>query len=130
MQLARGLAAATVALVVGCGGSKPGPPPFRGIAYVRHFGFGRAEVWVARLDGTGKRRLAERAATPLLSPDGRWVAYAKCFDPGDCRELYLIPTAGGTPRLRSVLSSGTLAKARHSDAKRTSARRASSIGRQ
>ena len=52
MQLARGLAAATVALVVGCGGSKPGPPPFRGIAYVRHFGFGRAEVWVARLDGT------------------------------------------------------------------------------
>ena len=99
MQLARGLAAATVALVVGCGGSKPGPPPFRGIAYVRHFGFGRAEVWVARLDGTGKRRLAERAATPLLSPDGRWVAYAKCFDPGDCRELYLIPTAGGTPRL-------------------------------
>ena len=47
--------------------------PSQPIAYTRFFP-GRHEVWVTRMDGSGKRRLAD-GRRPVISPDGRWVAF-------------------------------------------------------
>jgi hypothetical protein len=57
-----------------------------------------------RVDGSGKRRLAE-GRSPQLSPDGRWVAFqgGRC-DSGYCPDLLVIASGGGTSRL---LSRGT-----------------------
>jgi Tol biopolymer transport system component len=63
---------------------------------------GRGEVWVARMDGSGKRRLAEGRA-PAISPDGRWVAFhggrEDTFGARFYRDLMLVATSGGQPRL-------------------------------
>ena len=69
------------------------------VAYTRYTSDDRYEIWIARLDGGGKRRLAA-GRSPSISPDGRWVVYGGgCDSLGDCRRLYLIASGGGRPRV-------------------------------
>ncbi len=74
-------------------------PVARLIAYTRYAAAGHAEVWVARVDGRGRRRLAEGNA-PKISPDGRWVAFERQLGSRVYpRDLMLVATSGGRPRL-------------------------------
>jgi Tol biopolymer transport system component len=77
-------------------------PVARLIAYAKYLPGGEAEIWVARVDGSGKRRLAE-GRSPAISPDGRWVVFEggleAVFEPRFYRDLLLVSTAGGRPRL-------------------------------
>lgn len=77
------------------------PPAAQRIVYTRSFP-GRHEVWVARVNGSGKRRLAEGTG-PVISPDGRWVAFEggreATFDPRFYRDVMLVAASGGRPRL-------------------------------
>ena len=64
---------------------------------------------LVRVDATTGRRLSQLANTSgaqhtAVSPDGRWIAYRSYFAglPG----LYIVPTAGGTPRKVSPLWAG------------------------
>lgn len=101
MDRAGVLILALACAVAGCnGGSSRDEPRTTLIAYTRYFPERDAgEVWTARLDGSGARRLV-RGYAPSISPDGRWVAF---FRAGDFsifdRDLYAVPTQGGTPRL-------------------------------
>jgi Tol biopolymer transport system component len=66
------------------------------------------EVWAMRPDGSGARRLAERAADPAFSPNGRQIAFASDRDEngelsyGDvvffANELYAMDSDGSSPR--------------------------------
>jgi dipeptidyl aminopeptidase/acylaminoacyl peptidase len=68
------------------------------VVYTRYLTGDRLEVWIARINGSGKRRLAA-GRSPRISPDGRWVVYNGGCDPsGDCPRLYLIASAGGRRR--------------------------------
>jgi hypothetical protein len=102
------LAGLVVCLVVGgCAWTEspdeepPAPPVVQRIVYMK-FLLGPNEVWVARVDGAGKRRLAAGSA-PAISPDGRWVAFEggreATFEPRFYKDLMLVPTAGGRPRV-------------------------------
>jgi Tol biopolymer transport system component len=77
-------------------------PTARWIVYTRFLPNGSSEVWIARGDGTRTRRLAE-GRRPAVSPDGRWVAFhggrESRFEGGFYRDLMLIATSGGRPRL-------------------------------
>jgi Tol biopolymer transport system component len=79
----------------------PARPVVQRIVYM-NFLPGPNEVWVARVDGAGKRRLAAGSA-PAISPDGRWVAFEggreATFEPRFYKDLMLVPTAGGRPRV-------------------------------
>jgi hypothetical protein len=70
-------------------------PVGRYLAYMR-FSRGRLdEVWLARADGTSKRRLVY-GRNPAVSPNGRWVAYnGGCDRDNVCRTLELVSTSGG-----------------------------------
>jgi len=69
------------------------------VVYTRYLRGDRYEVWIAHINGSGKRRLAA-GRSPWISPDGRWVVYkGGCDAYGDCRKLYLIASAGGRRRV-------------------------------
>ncbi len=75
-------------------------PVARLIAYTKYLPGGKAEIWVARVDGSGKRRLAE-GRSPAISPDGRWVVFEggreAVFEP----RFYRVPGLGAArDRLR------------------------------
>jgi dipeptidyl-peptidase 4 len=53
-------------------------------------------IWAARTDGSGAWRLGEGAA-PTLSPDGRWVVFAR---DGQLHRLAVSRTPGATPAER------------------------------
>jgi Tol biopolymer transport system component len=91
-------AAATATLVlVGCGSSKQ-PAALKAIAYTKFLRDNKQEVWIARPDGSHKRRLVS-GRLPALSPDGRWVAFEGACDPiRGCGELLVVPSAGGKTR--------------------------------
>ena len=91
--------AVLVSLLCACGGQTPRPPAVRGIAYIRYLGQGRSDLWLARLDGRGKRLIARQADQPLLSPDGQWIAFGKCVAADYCGELHLASTDGAERRL-------------------------------
>jgi Tol biopolymer transport system component len=78
------------------------PPRATRIVYSDSSRNGELDVWIARVDGTRKRRLAN-GHTPVISPDGRWVVFqggrGSEFEPGYYRDLMLLSTSGGTPRL-------------------------------
>ena len=61
-------------------------------------GLGRQGIWVMSADGRGQRRLTNRAGDgePTWSPDGRRIAFRR--DLGESFDLWVVPTAGGTPR--------------------------------
>jgi Tol biopolymer transport system component len=50
-------------------------------------------VIFARIDGTHPRPVAA-GSSPRISPDGRWIAFTRAGV-----RLYVVPAAGGTPRL-------------------------------
>jgi hypothetical protein len=82
----------------GCAGSdvrSPERPVVQRIVYSKALPRNELGVWVSRLDGTGKRLLA-KGTSPMISPDGRWVAFqgGRSFN-----DLLLIATSGGRPRL-------------------------------
>jgi TolB protein len=70
------------------------------VAFVR-----QGNIWVARADGTGERRLTDLGVCggPALSPDGRQAAF-HCRGDQDVYpdtgfgQIYLVETAGGEPR--------------------------------
>ena len=70
------------------------------VAFVRE-----GNIWVARVDGTGERRLTDFGACggPALSPDGKQAAF-HCRGDQDIYpdtgfgQIYLVETAGGEPR--------------------------------
>lgn len=72
-------------------------PSARWIAYADH---PRDEVWIARLDGRGKRRLV-RGGAPAVSPDGRWVVFAARLGEFGVSygDLWIVAASGGRPRL-------------------------------
>lgn len=67
------------------------------IAYAKSLGNGRSEIWLARLDGSGKRRVGKGSA-PVISPDRRWVAVAGDCKVNGCGSLYVVASGGGTRR--------------------------------
>lgn len=64
---------------------------------------GEKGIWIADVDGSRPRLLVPDAEQPVISPDGKWVAYgADCFLPGssDCGKAYVVSTEPGEkPRL-------------------------------
>jgi tricorn protease len=57
------------------------------------------DLWVARLDGTGVRRLTSHPGVesgPHFSPDGKSLAFTGRYD-GNV-DVYVVPTVGGVPR--------------------------------
>src|ERR1043166_9341287 len=57
------------------------------------------DLWSARLDGSDVRRLTTAAgddSNPVISPDGKWIAFAGNYD-GNV-DVYVMPAAGGEPR--------------------------------
>ena len=70
------------------------------VAFVR-----QGNIWVARVDGTGERRLTDFGVCggPALSPDGKQAAF-HCRGEEDIYpdtgfgQIYLVETAGGEPR--------------------------------
>jgi Tol biopolymer transport system component len=70
------------------------------VAFVR-----QGNIWVARVDGTGERRLTDfgTCGGPSLSPDGKQAAF-HCRGDQDIYpdtgfgQIYLVETAGGEPR--------------------------------
>jgi WD40-like Beta Propeller Repeat len=77
------------------------PPVARRLAYAKHLRNGAAEVWIARVDGTRKRRLANGYA-PSVSPDGRWVAFVRERDGkyvGGEADLWIVRANGEGARL-------------------------------
>lgn len=92
------LAATGCAGTLSGGGGDVGPTGTRldakYVVYTRYLTGDRYEIWIARIDGGGKRRLAA-GRSPRISPDGGWVVYQGGCDPvGDCRRLYLIASTG------------------------------------
>lgn len=104
-MLRKGAALLALALAAGCGSSvstgKPEP-------IVQHLVYekviGEKGIWIAEVDGSRPRLLVPNAERPVISPDGKWIAYAvDCFKPGlsDCDEAYVVSTepGGEEPRL-------------------------------
>jgi len=101
----RGLPALAIlaSMIVPCGmalaADGPGTAP-ETIAFVR-----QGDIWTAKADGTGERRLTTLGACggPSLSPDGRQVAF-HCRGASDVHpdtgfgRIYLIEAAGGEPK--------------------------------
>jgi hypothetical protein len=97
VKLLLGAIAALALVLAGCGSSKQ-PPALRAIAYTKFLRGDKQEVWIARPDGSHKRRLAA-GRLPALSPDGRWVAFEGACDPTrGCGDLFVVPSSGGKPR--------------------------------
>ena len=70
------------------------------IAFVR-----QGNIWVARVDGTGERRLTDFGfcGAPALSPDGKQAAFhcrgnQDVYPDTGFGQIYLVETAGGEPR--------------------------------
>jgi Tol biopolymer transport system component len=98
LVLKRAVLVAVVLGLVGCGG---GPEPIeRRLVYEKVVG--ETGIWMARVDGSGTRLLVRNGQLPVLSPDGKLVAYF-----ADCRAsnlgcTYVVSTSGGKPRLLSA----------------------------
>jgi tricorn protease len=57
------------------------------------------DLWTARADGSGVRRLTTHPGDevlPRISPDGKWIAFAGDYDGN--RDLFVIPADGGEPK--------------------------------
>ncbi len=62
----------------------------------------KSRIWVANADGSDARPFTaeEGDASPLWSPDGRWVAFVRNVGEGDARarQIFLLRTDGGEAR--------------------------------
>jgi Tol biopolymer transport system component len=54
----------------------------------------RDAIFVARLGGGGRKRVAAKGADPVWSPDGRWIAYGGRVRGEDCPTLALVRPSG------------------------------------
>ncbi len=57
-----------------------------------------ADLWVARLDGTGVRRLTTddgQESNPAFSPDGKLIAFSAQYEGNT--DVYIVPVEGGVP---------------------------------
>ena len=98
--------AALVAIVLAVVGCEPmeetdGPEPIK-----RHLVYekvvGETGLWIAEVDGTRPRLLVRDGQLPVVSPDGKLVAYF-----AECRAsslgcAYVVSASGGEPRLLST----------------------------
>lgn len=96
---------AFVLVTTGCGlvERAAGPPPVAQGPVGRHLVYeklGMRGVWIADADGGHARLLVRRGRAPVISPDGRWVAYVSCDtkDELSCKGTSVISTSGGEPR--------------------------------
>lgn len=99
-QMLRSAALLAVALVAaGCGSSKAaGPGPVKHYLVYEKL-VGEKGVWIADADGSNPRLLVPEGHSPVISPDGRWVAYVGGCDSEDaCSETVVSSTSGGKPR--------------------------------
>jgi len=98
--IALAVVAATLSWVAAAGAADDGGPAAETVAFVR-----QGNIWAARADGTGERRLTDFGACggPALSPDARQVAF-HCRGEKDIYpdtgfgQIYLVETAGGESR--------------------------------
>ena len=57
------------------------------------------DIWIAREDGTGVRRLTDHRAReiyPRFSPDGRWIAFSS--NRYGNNDVFVVSVEGGVPR--------------------------------
>lgn len=87
-------AAVAVGAVVAVGIASPAQAR---LVYERGFRTTHPTVWIARDNGTHARRLVN-GSSPMISPDGRLVAY-RSISPSAGERLMLIAAGGGRPRL-------------------------------
>jgi Tol biopolymer transport system component len=85
-------------------------PDGRMIAFTGILRGGEEEIFVMRADGTGLRRLTRRPggdAQPSWSPDGKRIVFVRSTgnDGAGKVALYVVPSAGGTPRRIKALPS-------------------------
>lgn len=98
-------AALLVAALVcaGCVPDSDDKPRGTYLAYTQHLSWPKATIWIGDAEGRSMRRLTA-GFSPLVSPDGRRVAFNRCVTPSqDCRtglapgELYTVSPRGGEP---------------------------------
>jgi dipeptidyl aminopeptidase/acylaminoacyl peptidase len=116
--LQKGAALFALALVAGCGSSIAGDTPE---PVTRHLVYqkvtGETGIWIADVDGSKPRLLVRDGDVPVISPDGKWVAYVGgCDRSGQCKGSYVVSTSEGEPRLLS--SHDTIAIGWSSDSER------------
>ncbi len=100
-MLQKGAALLALALIAGCGSPPDKPEPIeRHLVYEKLIG--ETGIWIAAADGSRPRRLAAKGQEPVISPDGKWVAYSgDCPEPDapGCDQAYVVSTEpGGKPR--------------------------------
>ena len=95
---------AAVLVLVGCDSPTPrSERPQHRLVYITHIGGVSGEIVIAGVDGSNPHRLTS-GWEPRISPDGRWVAFIRCFH---CRpntdvgrtDLHVIASDGGKARL-------------------------------
>jgi Tol biopolymer transport system component len=98
--LAIAIVATMLALTAVAGAADTGGPAGEMVAFVR-----QGNIWVARVDGTGERRLTDFGACggPSLSPDAKQAAFhcraeKDIYPDTGFGQIYLVETAGGEPR--------------------------------
>jgi dipeptidyl aminopeptidase/acylaminoacyl peptidase len=91
---------AFVVITAGCGSpDKAGAlePVERYLVYEK--AIGEKGIWIADVDGSSPRLLFRDGQLPVISPDGKWVAYFGDCTASDFGCTYVVSTAGGKPRL-------------------------------
>jgi hypothetical protein len=89
-------------LLAACGGHRAAHVD-RWVAWAKFRG--DPEIWIARADGSERRLLVRKAFAPMVSPDGRWVAFAGCLRGAPCLQgsgalnLFVVAARGGERRL-------------------------------
>jgi Tol biopolymer transport system component len=63
---------------------------------------GEKGIWMAEADGSQPRLLVRNGQLPVISPDGKWVAYFSDCSAAELGCTYLVSTSGGKPRLLST----------------------------
>jgi hypothetical protein len=103
---------ATRVLAVSTGFGISWLPDGNGLVYGRRAGSSDVITFVRR-DGRERRDLARTAVMPLVSPDGRRVAFLRASSPDGTgtEELWVVATRGG--RARKVLGPAAVGKLRH-----------------
>ena len=77
------------------------PEPIQGhLVYEKLIG--EKGIWIADADGRQPRLLVRNGRSPVISPDGKWVAYFADCTAAELGCTYLVSTSGDKPRLLST----------------------------